>query len=130
MCDIALGLQEAGLKEFAESVGGSYMSQWEELGLYDEDVEGWGQAFEQAMQRTLEAGGRVHFNLTGIDIAVALSGDPNYWVDRHAAWELQQIIATQTWYRSTIFYLDGCRLDSKQLRQLNISLETDSATGE
>ncbi|HEX4143930.1 MAG TPA: hypothetical protein VHY91_10380 [Pirellulales bacterium] len=120
MCDIALGLQEAALKEFAESVGGSYMSQWRELGLYDEDVEGWGQAFEQAMERTLGAGGRVHFNLTGIDIADALGGDPSYWVDRHAAWELQQIVAKRSWFDSTIFYLDGRQLTPDELARVGV----------
>ena len=96
------------------------------LGLYDEDVEGWGQAFEQAMERTIAAGGRVHFSLTGIDIAAALAGDPNYGVDRHAAWELQQVVAKPSWYSRTIFYLDGRTLDPDQLAQRGIFLETQS----
>jgi len=61
MPDIACGIREYGLAEFAKRVQASYMSHWLRLGLYDEEVEGWGQAFTQAVERTLQAGGRINF---------------------------------------------------------------------
>ena len=84
MIDIALGLfsdgRDADLAAFAREVNASYMSQWRDMELFDDDVEGWGQAFEQVVTRTLARGGRIHFNLTGLNIGEALGGDPDVWV--------------------------------------------------
>src|SRR5262249_20380616 len=71
--DIALGMQRLGLDKFAESTKAAAMYMWEKLGLFDESAQSWGEAFRQAMSRTIEAGGRVHFNLTGLDIPRALA---------------------------------------------------------
>jgi hypothetical protein len=89
MCDIALGIQEHGLQDFAANVNALHMGQWVEHGLYEEDEieESWGRALELAVTRTLAAGGRIHFSLTGLDIADALQGDPDVWVHGHTAWE-------------------------------------------
>jgi hypothetical protein len=85
MIDIALGLfsdgRDADLAAFAREVDASYMSQWRDMELFDDDVEGWGQAFEQVVTRTLARGGRIHFNLTGLNIGEALGGDPDVWVE-------------------------------------------------
>jgi hypothetical protein len=122
MADIALGIRSGSgdLENFAAQVNASYMVQWGELGLYDEDVEGWGQAFQQVVTRTLAAGGRIHFNLTGIDIQDALKGDPNTWVDRYTAWELQQIVRNREWFGRTTFYAGGTTLTLKQVSDLGI----------
>jgi hypothetical protein len=85
MCDIALGMQEAGLLAFAERVNAFHMGQWVEQGLRDEDEDSWGRAFQQALSLTLARGGRFHFDLTGLDIAEALRrsrtvGGPLYGV--------------------------------------------------
>ena len=114
MCDIALGMQEMGLKAFAASANASWMRQWKDLGLYDEDEESWQRAFEQTLNKTIAAGGRIHFNLTGLDIAVALAGNPNLWLERWTAWELQQIVRNADWFRNTIFYRDGAMLSSEE----------------
>ncbi len=100
MPDIALGLKDQDLIAFASAVNAAEMSRWRELGLYDEDVEGWGHAFQQAVERTLSAGGKIHFNLTGLDIAEALAGDPGCWVGRYTAWELQQIVGNGQWFQN------------------------------
>ena len=105
--DIALGMQEHGLEAFAASVNASFMDQWKRLGFYDETEESWGRAFEQVLTKTLAADGRFHFNLTGLDIADALNGDPEIWVDGHTAWELRQIVRNHEWFGNTLFYLDG-----------------------
>ena len=46
MCDIALGIQEHGLEDFAASVNAFHMGQWKDRGLYDDDeIDGsWGRA--------------------------------------------------------------------------------------
>ena len=51
MCDITLGIKDAGLEDFAARLNALHMSQWAELGLY-EDAEGWGAAFHQAVSNT------------------------------------------------------------------------------
>jgi hypothetical protein len=90
MCDIAYGKQHAGLEEFAANVNAASMQQWRALGLYNpETVSGWGDAFFQVVNNTLAVGGKVHFNLDGVDIAEALAGDPNEFVGRYTEFELQ-----------------------------------------
>src|ERR1022692_3346910 len=110
MSDIALGIKEHGLEAFAASVNASFMSQWIKLGLFDATEKSWGRAFEQALTKTFAAGGRFHFNLTGLEIADALKGDPETWVDRYTAWELQQIVRNLAWFDNTVFYLGGSLL--------------------
>ena len=126
MIDIALGLfsdgGDADPVAFAREVNASYMAQWREMELYDEDVEGWGQAFEQVVTRTLARGGRIHFNLTGMNIDEALRGDPDLWVGRYTAWELQQIARKRDWIARTIFYRDGVMLTAKEAAALGIEL--------
>ena len=95
-----------------------------ECGLYDEDeVDGsWGRAFELTLTRTLDAGGRFHFNLTGLDIAVALQGDPFVWVHGYTAWELRQIVRNAAWFENTLFYIDGNLLTPQEVAALGIAL--------
>jgi hypothetical protein len=124
MIDIALGLfsdgRDADLAVFARERNASYMAQWRDMELFDEDVEGWGQAFEQVVTRTLARGGRIHFNLTGMNIGEALRGDPDVWVGRYTAWELQQIVRNRDWIASTVFYCDGVVLTAKEAAALGI----------
>lgn len=52
MCDIACGLQEAGLRDFASRCNASPMSEWAALGLYDADsVEGWGAIMQDTIKK-------------------------------------------------------------------------------
>jgi hypothetical protein len=120
MSDIALGMQEHNLEEFAAGVNASYMDQWKDLGFYDETEESWGRAFEKVLTKTLAVGGRFHFNLTGLDVAEALKGDPEIWVDGHTAWELRQIVRNHQWFGNTLFYLDGSLLTPEQVKSLGI----------
>lgn len=124
MPDIALGLQVvegvSSLGLFARAVSAAPMTRWAELGLFDEGVEGWGDAFDQVMTRTIAAGFRVHFELRGLDIDDALRGDPQEWVGRYTAWELQQIVARHDWFSATSFYLDGRLLGIEELESLGI----------
>ncbi len=126
MIDIALGLfsdgRDADLAAFARGVDASYMAQWREMELFDDDVEGWGQAFEQVVMRTLARGGRIHFNLTGVNIEEALRGDPDIWVGRYTAWELQQIVRNRDWFASTVFYHNGIALTASEAAALGIEL--------
>jgi hypothetical protein len=120
MCDIALGLSGAGLEQFAARLNASYMSQWAELGLY-EDVEGWGPAFHQVVLNTLRVGGRIHFNLNDVNIAEALAGNPEEYVGRYTSYELQQILLDRAWFNSTVFYIDGTPLTPEQLAAVGIT---------
>ena len=128
MGDIALGLKEQSLEAFADRLNASYMSQWKDLGLFDDDVEGWGEAFRQSVTRTLEAGASIHFNLTGLNITEALEGDPAHWVGRYTAWELQQIVRCRAWFDRTTFYLHTKVLDSAELAALGIVTPARNST--
>jgi hypothetical protein len=123
MCDIALGIQEHGLQDFAASVNAFHMGQWAEHSLYDEDeIEGsWGRAFELVLTRTLATGGRFHFNLAGLDISDAMQGDPAVGVYGHTAWELRQIVRNSAWFNNTLFYLNGEVLTPEAMLALGIA---------
>lgn len=120
MCDIACGIKDAGLAEFARAVSATQMSDWRDLGLYDEDVEGWGQAFEQVVTRTLTAGGLIHFSLDQMNIAEALAGDPNEFVGRYTAYELQQVVLNPSWFAATRFYLSRVQLTDAEVNALGV----------
>jgi hypothetical protein len=124
--DIALGKQDQedekeNLAAFAKTVNASWMDEWMELGYYEEgEFEGWGGAFDRVMELTLQRGGRIHFNLTGIDIQDALAGDPSIWVGRYTAWELQQVVLRLELFDITSFYLNGKRLSVEDVEALGI----------
>jgi hypothetical protein len=117
--DLALGRQDYNLTGFAKKVGGEFFKNWRKLGLFDDGVQGWGQAFKQALSRT---SGNIHFNLDGLDIPKALAGNPNVWVGRYTAWELQQIVNNPSWFSRTVFYLDGKELTLAELTELGIQV--------
>jgi hypothetical protein len=124
--DVALGKQEQedeeeSLAVFARSVNASWMGEWMDLGYYEDgEFEGWGGAFGKVMEITLRRGGRIHFNLTGIDVEDALAGDPSIWVGRYTAWELQQIVQRRELFDITHFYLDGRRLTTEESARIGI----------
>jgi hypothetical protein len=121
MSDIALGLADKGLEAFAADRNASYMSQWRDLGLYDDNAEGWGEAFAQVVMNTLAIGGRIHFNLTGLNILEALAGDPQQFVGRYTSYELQQIVRNRRWFLQCTFYLHGRSLTLEDLASLGIT---------
>ncbi len=49
MSDIACGMKDAGLADFAARVNATHVDQWLALGLFDEGLEGWGSAFLQVV---------------------------------------------------------------------------------
>jgi hypothetical protein len=128
MCDIALGMQEAGLLAFAAQVNAFHMGQWVEQGLRDEDEDSRGRAFQQTLTLTLAKGGRFHFDLTSLDIPEALHGDPEWWVDRYTAWELQQIVRNHAWFGNTLFYLNGKLLTPDEVAAIGIALQDKEGT--
>lgn len=98
------------------------MEQWKELGLYDADLPGFPAAFKQTLTRTLARGGRIHFNLDDLDVGRALAGNPDEWMERWTAWELQQIVRNPSWFKSTTFYQGGRALNTHEVESLGISL--------
>jgi hypothetical protein len=123
--DIALGRQayrggNADVKAFAKRVGAAHFEQWPEMGLYDKDL-GWGECFGQAVNRTIERGGSIHFDLTDLNINEALAGDASIWVGRYTAWELQQIVRNPGWFKHTTFYLGSQALTPEQAAQLGLA---------
>jgi hypothetical protein len=73
-------------------------------GLYDGGLSGWGEAFKQALTRTIASGGKVRFSLQGVNVTEAPAGDSEMWVGRSASWELQQVLANPSYRAATTFY--------------------------
>ena len=118
--DIALGTQKSGAAEWAASRGVAYFKDWKALGLYDSNVRGWGEAFHQAMGRTIAGGGKVHFELADLNVAEALAGDSSMWVGRYTAWELQQVVANPAYRAATTFYMKGVEMKAGALKALGL----------
>lgn len=126
MRDIACGKQHAGLEEFATSIGAAPMHEWRRLGLYDPTtVAGWGEAFNQVVNKTIADGGKIHFNLDDVDVPEALRGDPDEFVGRYTEFELQQVTLNYEWFVNTIFYLNGQVLSAESLAKLGITAPSD-----
>jgi RHS repeat-associated protein len=105
----------------AAKVGAPYYSEWANLGIYNPShFEGWGGAFKFVTDKVLSTKGTIHFELHGLNISDALAGDPNIWVGRYTAWELQQVTNSTRLFNNTIFYLHGVRQTAKQLAELGI----------
>jgi hypothetical protein len=62
----------------------------------------------------------VHFELSGLNIKEALSGDPSVWVGRYTAWELQQVVGSSSLFNRTKFYLRGVQQTPAQIAQMGI----------
>jgi RHS repeat-associated protein len=112
--DVALGLRDSG------DVGGVANRDWIGAGLANEGP--FVQRFYQAMYRSTSNGGRIRFNLDGLDIDRALStnrfSDP---FDVGATnWELQQILANPRFRGATDFYLDGQVLSADRVASLGL----------
>ena len=127
MSDIACGVrydQDGNpiLATFAAKVNAAFVEQWADLGLYDEGLGSFALAFDQAVNRTIAQGGRIHFSLDALDVGEALAGDPGESVGRYTAWELQQIVRKAEWFKHTVFYLHDMALTSDQLAAMGIAL--------
>jgi hypothetical protein len=125
VCDIACGIrldddQNPVLAAFAKKVNASYIEQWADLGLYDEHVATFALAFQQVVSRTIAKGGRIHFNLARLDVPEALAGDPDDWMGRYTAWELQQVVRNPEWLAKTTFYQNDAVLNDQALTALGI----------
>jgi hypothetical protein len=59
--------------------------------------------------------------LNGVSIAEALAGDPEEYVGRYTSYELQQIVLTLSWFRSTTFYSNDRPLARGELGALGIT---------
>jgi hypothetical protein len=55
-----------------------------------------------------------------LDIQHALAGDPETWVGRYTAWELQQIVLRRDFFDMTDFYLHGRRITKDEAETLGI----------
>lgn len=93
-----------------------------QLGIYNpKEFEGWGGAFKYITDKVIASKGKIVFELEGVNIPQALSGDINTWVDRYTAWELQQITNSPTLFKHTEFYLKGVKQTASQLESLGIT---------
>lgn len=121
--DIALGVnQQQELEIFIENVRSWIYKNWDIVGLYNTTKNyGWGRVFYDSLFSCIANGGKINFNLDGLDIAKALN-DPDYmtWVGRYTAWELQQIVRNPVFLDNTVFYLGGRILSKEEVLALGI----------
>jgi RHS repeat-associated protein len=121
--DVTMGMvkNEGASLATAAKTGAPYYSEWAKLGIYNPaNFKGWGDAFKYITDKVIASGGKINFELKGLDIPTALAGDANIWVGRYTAWELQQITKSATLFKNTEFYLNGVKQTTEQLIKLGI----------
>jgi len=101
-------------------VGGVGNAGWVEAGLANDGP--FVQRFYQSLYRSTSGGGRIRFNLDGLDLDQALS--VNRFSDPFEVgatnWELQQVLAVPQFRTATDFYLGGRILSADELISLGL----------
>jgi hypothetical protein len=114
--DVGLGLKGSS------DVGGIPNQAWVARGLADDGP--FVRRFYQALYRSTSRGGRIRFNLDGLDVAQALRAqrfsDPFLEGVGVTNWELQQVLAIPQFRSSVIFYRGGLPLSQLNLRTLGL----------
>lgn len=121
--DVTMGMvkNEGASLNTAAKTGAPFYSDWAKLGIYNSaNFKRWGDAFKYITDKVIGSGGKIHFELQGLDIPGALAGDASIWVGRYTAWELQQITQSASLFKNTVFYLNGVKQTAKQLAKLGI----------
>lgn len=91
--DVALGLKTIdktdSLKPFSIKHGASTSDDWEKLGLHNAPEGRFDIAFKQTLDKTIKNGGRIKFNLNGIDIKKSTC-----WQSNRPSWSLYRMGVT------------------------------------
>lgn len=123
--DVALGLYrngQGGLPRFADEVDGVPYWQWLAKGLVPGGTKSWGTKFHYVLHNTINKGGRIKFNLTGLDLDRALGTPlvPQPGKLGMTNWELRQIMGNKRFFEATDFYLDGRLLTPEEAAELGV----------
>ncbi len=85
------------------------------------------------MNKTIGGGKKAHFELEGVNINDALTGNPAKWITdagtRYTEWELQTIMRRPDFFKNTEFYLKGKKLTPAEVEGLGIKPQTIGGTG-
>jgi hypothetical protein len=131
--EIVLGKQGGPVERLAEQVGGQHFKQAGAAGVFDPAAGGWGSAFVKWMNKTIGGGKKAHFELEGVNINDALTGNPAKWITdagtRYTEWELQTIMRRPDFFKNTEFYLKGKKLTPAEVEGLGIKPQTIGGTG-
>jgi hypothetical protein len=127
--DIALGLQvgvrRGMLQRFAATVGATSFHGWYVRNVSrkgDDDPYGgeFELKFKNALARTVRGGGRIKFNLTGLDVKGALAGRKSI-----TNWELREVLGNPKYRAVTDYYRQDAlgnvtRVGKDELRRLGL----------
>lgn len=91
------------------------------MGIYNPDnpMDVFPVVFGRFINLTIARGGKVRFNLDGVDVPTALNGNHTAFVGRYTAWELQHI-RRPGWFEHTVFYRNGRALTPEEVQALGI----------
>jgi hypothetical protein len=81
------------------------------------------------MNKTIEGGGKVHFELEGVNIERAIKGNPAEFAGRYTEWELQTITRRPDFFKATKFYKNGRPLSSEEVQRLGIKPQRIGGSG-
>ena len=110
--NITLGVEsvsgggESELDRFAGEVGGLTYKDWARLEPDRTELRDFATEFEIRMKHVVDTDGRIHFNLSGVDVArgtAAQSGTPESI--GYTNWELLQIRSSPALWSRTTFYV-------------------------
>jgi hypothetical protein len=135
--DIAFGIQDPdhieSLKAFAQAHNARLFSEWHDTSggrvkLTDLNRRAFTprqlkHAILQGIDSAVEYGGRIHYNLDGIDLVPALDTRISAEDKPATSWnnyQLALIRGNLDWWNHTDFYRSGRRLDDKELRMVGL----------
>jgi hypothetical protein len=123
--DVALGLARSTsgkplLQPWADRINALTNAKWIEAGFAEEGP--FVQRFYQALYRSVSGGGRIKFNLTGLDLNRAFNtprfSDP--FDVGMTNWELQQILHNKYLFEATDFFINGSKLTPEKAAELGL----------
>nr|WP_243436275.1 RHS repeat-associated core domain-containing protein [Acanthopleuribacter pedis] len=114
--------RKADLEAFANQMNASVSKNWSQRGFHRLAENKWPVAFSAAMNTAINRGGKILFDLTEVNIRHALNpkNANKSWLDGYTEWELRQILGNKNWLKNTIFYMNGKRLNKRDLKKLGI----------
>ncbi len=123
---VGLGKVKAGFLEFSKTHDLIDYQNWDNFFKFGKDaLVDWSAKFRQSISETIEKGGKIIFNLDGVDKSIAQKGFDSFIDAKRAVnangtlgqiteWELSQILRNDKWLNNTTFVKDGKIVDAAQ----------------